>query len=163
MSFTYNKDTELVSYNFSCGEDTCYSCFKVPLLIVEKIDATLLNGEMRKDTDLFNTLREAFHKSMYKKYKKVFVKRDANKHIIEAVYNAYENQSRVMVQLKDGWEFYPSDEDESRAIYSTDGKNHIGRIGKSTGEKPILLFIENGASGGDEVSYNGIESIQEID
>ena len=163
MSFSYNKDTELIAYEINFGDEVGYSCFKVPLKVVEKIDKALLDGEKRDDEKLFKKLREAFFSNTYKIYKGIYVDKEASNEILEKVYDAYTNNSKVLIEYKDGWESYPSEEEvRDGAVVSDDGKTHIVRIGKTTGIKPIFITVNIGASGGESLSFSGIKKIQEI-
>ena len=154
MKFSYNEETELVAYTINDG----YSCFKVSKEAVFKIDKTLLDGEKRDDDILFSQLQKVFHKEMYKTYKGFTVDKNASTDILAKVYEAYSTNSKVMIEYKDGWESYPSEEDMlDGAIVSEDGKCHVLKIGKSTGEKPIFLSIHGSSLGGESLCFAGSE------
>lgn len=163
MNFSYNVDTELISYTIDLGEKKGCSCFRVSKELVEKIDKTVLDGKKRDDNVLFDKLYEAFYETMYKKYKNFYVDINASNELLKKVHDAYIRRAKVMIEYKEGWESYPTDEElENGAIVSEDGRVHIVRIGRTTGEKPIFIVVENGAYGGESLCFSGIKNIQEI-
>ena len=110
---------------------------------------------------IFREIREVWHRRMYKPFKDIWVPRYADDSIVPYVYEAYENGIPLMVRYKKGYESYPFDEEN--ACVSDDGLTHVLYVGKSTGQKPVLLHLESKcASGGSEFFFAGITEVKSL-
>ena len=129
----------------------------------EKVYAGLMAGkQITVDSVKFTEIHKIWHSMRYKKYRKVYVPRDANMEYVKTMYSAWENQSPVMLEYEEGYEMYPSEEDEQDgACTSEDGRVHVVTIGKSTGEKPQMLHLASSRSlGGTTVMFSGLKSVK---
>lgn len=165
---TFNNAPYL-SYGFLMDGSECYSGFglkneafakKISTLLPLALQQDFLDGEtVEVNEKVFSSIQSEWFKSRYKKYKGVYVSREANMDFVEAAYEAYETRTPVMIQYEDGYAMYPSDDDNS--CVSDDGLTHIAYVGKSSGVKPVLLHMESACVGGGmEFMFSGIKSIK---
>lgn len=165
---TFNEAPYL-SYGFDCDGSECYSGFGLKTDAFAKKISTLIPTALQQDfldcktvevnDEVFSSIQSEWFKSRYKKYKGVYVSREADMDFVKAAYVAYENQTPVMIQYEDGYAMYPSDDDNS--CVSDDGLTHVAFVGKSTGVKPVLLHMESSCvGGGSEFMFSGIKSIK---
>jgi len=155
----YDPKTEMVNYKFKMGDDVAISTFKVSKDKVAVIAPELVDGVRVDNEDIYKKLYAEFIDERYKIYKGVYVDKEATDEQLEIVFEALEYDKNIFVEYEPGWEIYPAD-DELDAICSDDGLTHVYRIGKSTGEKPILLAIELGEYSGGEFVFKGIKTLK---
>lgn len=169
IRYTDHDSKPYLSYKFMCDGESCMSGFtlfdgkftkKISGLIPEPLQKNFLSHqEVEIDEEVFDAIRSAWHKKMYKKYRSVYVNRDANMEHVAVAFEAYENRVPVLVQYEEGYEMYPYDDDNS--CTSDDGLTHVAYVGKSTGVKPCLLFMESKCSGGGgSFMFHGIKDIK---
>jgi hypothetical protein len=160
-----------LSYGFISNGMQCYSGFglkneavvkKMSSLLPLGVQHDFLEGKtIEVENSVFDSIRSLWHSMRYKKYKSVYVDRDANMAHVAQIYAAYKSRELIMVQYEEGYEMYPSDDED--ACVSDDGLNHVLYVGKSTGVKPVLLHMESScARGGGEFMFKGITSIKRI-
>ena len=166
---TFTGDTPYLSYGFDCSGEKCWSGFTLfdekftktiaALLPEDNQKLFLSNAEVEIEDELFSVISMTWHKRMYKKYRSVYVPRDANMEHVKVAYESYLNRVPVMVQYMEGFEMYPSDDENS--CTGNDGLTHLAYVGKSTGVKPCLLFLESQCSGGgSSFMFAGIKDIK---
>jgi hypothetical protein len=158
-----------LGYSFDCEGNKCWSGFGLKSTAFAKKISTLIPFALRKSflsgktvsiqDNVFSDIQGMWFDSRYKKYKDVYVSTEANIENVAIAYEAFKNNTPLMIQYSPGWEMYPSDDENS--CVSDDGLNHVAFIGKSTGIKPVLLHLEGSSSdGGSEFSFHGIQSIK---
>ncbi|PCI30139.1 MAG: hypothetical protein COB67_02315 [SAR324 cluster bacterium] len=161
LDYKYNKETKLLGYSFEMDEGIASSCFAVSIEAVQKICPALLDGTTHKYVEeTYTKLHEAFFSERYKVYKGITVSKTAKREHLQLVHQAYKNCQKLMVEYEEGYEMYPSEEDDNNASYSDNGLVHIFSIGKSTGVKPIFLQLASSSSfGGSEFMFTGVKKI----
>lgn len=159
-----------LSYSFMMDNQQCYSGMgwsheqikKLEILLGDNY-CTLINGEaVEISKETLSNIQDTWHGLRYKKYNRVYVPRDANMEIVKTVYEAWEMRLPVMLEYEEGYEMYPSEEDEEDgACVSNNGLVHIAHIGRTTGSKPTLLHLASPCSyGGGEFMFKGTKSVK---
>jgi len=167
---TYNNGPYL-SYGFLMDGNECYSGFglknnafvkTISTLIPAGLQQNFLDGKTVEVSEkVFGTIQSEWFKSRYKKYRDIYVSREANMDFVKIAYEANENRIPIMIQYQEGYEMYPSDDENS--CVSDDGLTHIVHVGKSSGPKPVLLHMESACIGsGMEFMFSGIKSIKSV-
>jgi hypothetical protein len=162
-----------LSYSFMMEESLCYSGMgwtheQIKLLesLLGESYVQLMSGESIEITnEAMSSIHSIWSDARYKKYHKVYIPREADMDIVKTIYEAWKNDSAIMIEFKEGYEMYPSEEEENDgAVVSDNGLIHVAYVGKSTGTKPVLLHLASGRShGGGEFMFTGIKSVKMVD
>lgn len=166
---TYFADKGYLAYSIQHGEEKGWSGMgwdlkqfaKIEILIgTEKFNSLSAGEKIEISGDEMKTIHSLWSDLRYKKFKLVYIPREAKKEVAEVLYEAWETRRAVMLEYEEGYEMYPSEEDEDDgANVSDNGLVHVAYIGKSTGTKPILLHIAGERScGGGEFMFAGLKS-----
>lgn len=114
----------------------------------ENIDANRLD---------FEQFKEAAYKERNVTYKGLDFPRGVSKTLKDFIVDNIGN--KVQVMYKEGFESFTDDQMEC----GSDGLNHIFKIGKSTGKKPIPLAVyESDPYGGPSLMLNGIKGYRSL-
>lgn len=168
---TFNQHTEILTYSFDMDGEIAYSCFKVNLNIIKDVikDMKLLKSlELREkiliSNDLFSEIQEKWFLSNNYEYKKVWFPINADKKFVKIFMEAYKAKCSVMAIYSEGYECYPSEEDEDNgAVCSEDGLTHVYRVGVTNGKRVSALALETGNSmGGSIFMFAGLVDLKII-
>ncbi len=164
----FKEDHHYLSYSINCKDgEKGYSGMGWTDKDLEKLKELVDVDKLQNKETLFidqkimSKIHTLWSKLRYKKYRSVYVPREANMEFVKIAYEAWENENPLMVEYKKGYEMYPFDEENG--CVSEDGLTHVLYIGKSTGKIPILLHLESKcSSGGTSFMFTGIKSIKAI-